>query len=271
LIVSDSFKHEDVTGVRFGYSPFGKPNMFVHIYYIDGLLIDTGQRRALKYILKATQGLEVDQMFITHHHEDHTGNIDQLSAEHRCPVFASEQTCIIMRNPPKLSLAQKLLYGVRGANHKLQPIGGILETEQYKFEIVPIPGHASDMVALYERSKAWLFSADLFVNTYIAYFLEDEDIALQIESTKRILELDFEVLFCAHKPQIKGGRQKLEKKLNFLESFYEDVSSLYAKGHSENEIFRQLKLQESHFVKFLSGGHLSKMNMLRSVIRSLNN
>ena len=138
----------------------------------------------------------------------------------------------MMKAPPKLSFIQKITWGDRPAQEDLIPINGSLETKRFRFDIIPIPGHAADMVALYEPNRRWLFSADLYLNSYIDYFLTDESIADQIASTKKILALDFKELFCSHKPQLTNGKQQLTKKLNFLESFYHEVSLLYDKGYS---------------------------------------
>lgn len=271
MIDFTSFSHEEVTGLRFGYHPYGKPQLYTYLYYVDGLLIDTGQSKARQRILAETKALTVEQIFITHHHEDHSGNIRALQELHNCEVFASKACCAIMKNPPKLSLAQKLTWGRRPAYPDLIPKNGSIKTDQFSFDVIPIPGHASDMVALYEPTRKWLFSADLYINSYIDYMLDNESIADQITSTRKILELDFEQMFCSHRPRLQNGKEHLAKKLNFLESFFQDVALLHEKGFTAVEIFKQLKLKENHFVKILSLGSLSKLNMVKSVIRDLEN
>jgi len=265
-----SFKHEKVIGFKFEALPILKSKMYSHIYYVDGLLIDTGHPKVRKQVLKATQNLEVNQIFITHFHEDHTGNLETLQKQFHCKAYASQLCSEKMKKPDKLSLAQKLLWGNRKPFFDLNAKKKILETANYTFEIIPIPGHSPDMVALYEPNKKWLFSADLYINSYIGYMLKTESIAIQIKSIKTILQLDFDVLFCGHNPQLKNGKEKLKEKLNYLESFFEDVKNLHEKGLSANKIFKQLKLKEMTFIKLLSGGNLSKLNMVNSVIRDLN-
>ena len=269
MVRSSSFVFEEVKGYKFGYHPFGRPFMFVHIYYVDGLLIDTGQRKAQRKILEVTDVLNINQLFITHHHEDHTGNIEAMRKRYDLPVYASPRCCEIMKNPPKLSLAQKLSWGNRPAQHNLLPKTGALTTPNFNFQIIPIPGHATDMVALYEPERQWLFSADLYINSYIDYFLEGESMAQQIASMKKILELDFKVMFCSHKPQLSSAKKQLSKKLDFFEKFFEQVAVLHSKGYTATQIFNQMKLKENHLVKLLSGGTLSKLNMVKSVIADL--
>ncbi len=262
-----SFRYEEVEGFRFGYSPVGKPKLLVYIYFIDGLLIDTGQRQMQKDIIETLKPLPVQQIFITHHHEDHTGNLAELQRQFDCAVLSSKLCSKMMEAPPKISFAQQLVWGDRPAYKGFEIQESSIAINQFKFEIIPIPGHAADMVALYEPNKKWLFSADLFINTYIAYFLENESIVDQINSIKTVLKLDFEVMFCAHKPILENGKGKLHKKLNFLLDFYEQVAELHQKGFAPKQIFKKLQLQEDWFTRLLSGGALSKMNMVKSAIR----
>lgn len=269
MVQTETLTYDEVLGLRFGYRRFGSPKVSTYIYFIDGLLIDTGQTKARNEILTQTQGLDIKKIFITHHHEDHTGNIRSLSEAHKCKVFGSAACSELMKNPPGISLAQALAWGKQEAFADIIPTANTIKTEKYCFNIIPIPGHAPDMVALYEPDKKWLFSADLYINSFIGYYLDSESIAEQIQSTKRVLELDFKVMLCSHNPKLKNAKAQLAKKLNFLETAFENVASLYLKGYSANQIFKELGYQENWFVRGLSGGLLSKLNMVKSIIRDI--
>ncbi|NRA48754.1 MAG: MBL fold metallo-hydrolase [Phaeodactylibacter sp.] len=173
----------------------------------------------------------------------------------------------MMKKPPRLSFGQKVTWGNRPPYHSLKAKDGLITTPKYQFKLIPIPGHALDMVALYEPDRKWLFSADLYINAYIGYFLADEHIYQQVASIKKMLTLDFEVLLCSHNPQFENGKRKLKDKLVFLEDFIDRASGLYRKGYSVKEIFQMMELKENKVVNFISGGHLSKLNMVKSVVR----
>ena len=269
MTINNQFEWDGVLGFKFGQSLFGSPKMYSHVYYVDGLLIDTGHRRMHKIIFDRVKNLAVKQILITHHHEDHTGNLNTFEKYFSCPAHASKQCCEIMKNPPFISFAQRITWGDRPDNHHLRPISGILKTQNHEFEIIPIPGHASDQIALYERKKKWLFSADLFVNSYIKMFLHSESMIQQIESIRYILELDFDILFCGHNPKQRGGKALLKKKLDFFEDLYNNVKTQYQHTTDPKKIFKNLNLKESWEVRLLSHGYLSKLNMVRSAIRDI--
>ena len=52
--VTKRFSHNEIQGFIFGFHPFAKPTMLVNIYFIDGLLIDTGPGLMKHAVLKAT-------------------------------------------------------------------------------------------------------------------------------------------------------------------------------------------------------------------------
>ena len=269
MVVREKLKYEDVLGFKYGYTPIGKPFLNTYIYFIDGLLIDTGQSNARQKIISDTNQLAIDQIFITHYHEDHTGNIKAIAKQHQCSVYGSKICSELMKNPPKISFAQKLGWGNRPNYNEIISQEKEIKTDRYTFQTISIPGHAADMIALYEPEKKWLFSADLFINSYISYFLYNESIMDQIISIKKILKLDFKVMFCSHNPQLTEPKEKLKKKLSYLENTFEDVQSLYCKGYSKDQIFKILKMKENWLVKTLSLGQLSKLNMVQSIIRDI--
>lgn len=265
--VTKQFNHQDIRGFKNGQSLYGKPNLFSHFYLIDGLLIDTGHRRMQKDILRQVKEQAVEQIFISHYHEDHTGNLNEIQNHFACPAYASAACVELMKDPPAISFAQKMSWGDRPSSTKIQVKEGQIKTAKYTFDLIPIPGHAPDMFALHEPNQAWLFSADLWVYDYIKYFLKNESMMQQIESLKRVLPLDFDVLLCGHNPIFKAVKKRIQNKIDFLETFYGRVADLHRKGMPEKEIMKAMHLKEKYFMQIISGGDLSTINMLRAVIR----
>ncbi len=261
--------HAKVSGYSFGSWPFGEPSLFVYVWYIDGLLIDTGHRHMRKEIIDTIQKWSVEQLYVTHHHEDHSANISAITEHFSCPVKTSSKCAALMAAPPPMSPAQHLSWGKYEPYHDFIIENIIIETNQYSFEILQIPGHAADMVCLYEKNQGWLFSADLYLNHYIKYFMKAESMKQQIESLAKIRELEFDAMFCAHNPQFDNPKALLAKKQQFLEDFYGNVERRHKQGMTEKEIFISMQLKEMPRIKLMSLGALSTMNMVRSVIRDV--
>jgi len=268
--LSDSFQFNGIKGFKFGSLPIGKPRRFVYVYYIDGLLIDTGHYHMRKEILASVLNLNVEQIYLTHHHEDHTGNVALISKHFNCSVYTSKLCAEIMQKPPRINFLQQVVWGKAKPFEAAIVKKDFIETNNYRFEIIAAPGHAIDMVCLLEKNEGWLFSADLWVANRIKFFMRPESMAQQIESLKKILQFDFEVLLCSHNPQLKNGKACLQKKLIFLQDFYQKVASLYQQGYPAKVILNKMDMQENKPMKWLSGGALSSLNMVLSVIRDEN-
>lgn len=129
MVRTETLKYEEVLGLRFGYRRFGQPKLSTYIYYIYGLLIDTGQRKAKTEILSQTQNLGIEQIFFTHHHEDHTGNIRAPSEVHKCKVYGSAGCSDLMKDPPEISLAQALTWGKQDPYPHVIPTGEALKRD----------------------------------------------------------------------------------------------------------------------------------------------
>ncbi|MFK7980903.1 MAG: MBL fold metallo-hydrolase [Saprospiraceae bacterium] len=265
--ITNPFNYPPVQGFQFGSSLWGKPKMYVYSYFVDGLLIDTGHSNARKMIMHHLTKLPVEQIFITHHHEDHNGNLVALQNHFNVPTYASPLCTKIMKNPPKLSFSQWISWGSTAPNNNILPVEDSISTLNHTFQIIPIPGHARDMVALFEPTEGWLFSADLYIYDYIKFCLENESIAQQITSLKRVLTLEFDLLFCSHNPKMKNAKKHLRRKLNFLEDFYASVLKWHQQGYPPAQIMDKMKLTKLYWMRILTGGALSGLNMVKSVLR----
>lgn len=110
----------------------------------------------------------------------------------------------------------------------------------------------------------WLFAGDLFLGERIKFFRQDEDLAAQIASLRRVLTLDFDALFCAHNPVLHGGRRRLAGKLQFLEDFRGRVGELKRAGLSLRQAIRRLATGSDRRARWLTLGNASFAHMVRS-------
>lgn len=257
-----------VKALRQGRRPFWllPPLMQVRCFAVDGLLIDSGLASWQARTLDFGRAQHVEQAVVTHHHEDHSGNVRAL-ARASIPVRASQATCQRIARGFRIHPYQHLMWGA-AQTATLQPIpaNSTLETAHHRFEILPAPGHCDDQIVLYERSQGWLFTGDAFLGEYVKNFRRDEDFAKTLDSVQRLCQLDFDALFCAHKPMPQGGRAALQRKLALLQDIEGQVRDLHARGLPMHQIARRVLGTERLFLFALTLGDVSKVNLVRAIL-----
>ena len=94
----------EVEAIRLGFGPIGPPLISVFLYVVDGLVIDTGQHNMQKVVVELLKAKKLDQILLTHHHEDHTGNAFALGKGHQIAVSAHpltvEKVCCLRASLP---------------------------------------------------------------------------------------------------------------------------------------------------------------------------
>lgn len=265
-----NYEFDGVHYYRFSIYRLGSNVQTVYTFIIDDLLIDTAQRYNRENILKVAQQHDVKKIILTHHHEDHTGNVAFLMDELKVDAYAHPTAVKILGKGYRMSPLAKLMNGsVEKAILKPISEDDFIHTEHYSLQPIYTPGHCDDHYCYYEKSKGWLFSGDLYVADKIKYFGSYESLLTQIKSIKKLVALDFDVLFCSHNPKTHGGKQRLKNKLQFFEDFAGKVTTYYQEGKSVNEIFSLMNMKENYYYKVLTAGNFTAENMVKSVVKDL--
>jgi glyoxylase-like metal-dependent hydrolase (beta-lactamase superfamily II) len=121
------------------------------------------------------------------------------------------------------------------------------------------------MTVLYVPERGWIFAGDLFISRRLRYMRNDEDPNALICSLEKVLALDFETLFCAHRGVIKDGRAQLQAKLDYLTGLRRQVQELGRQGLSARQITRRA-LGREEVIYYISGGRFSAINFVRSFL-----
>ena len=258
----------EVESIRLGYSPIGPPLMSVFMYVVDSLVIDTGQSHMAKALLGLLKDKRLNGIILTHHHEDHSGNAARISAQHAIPVRGQRLAAEKMNSGFSIRLYQRYVWG-KAPPVDVIPFDDVIEADRFTFTPVHTPGHAKDHTVFLEKRQGWLFSGDLYLGERIKFFRADERFGEQIASLKKVLALDFDILFCAHNPCLKNGKQKIKNKLQFLEDLYGKVGELSHKGYSEKAIIKTLDPRNDRTLKLITMGNVSFANMVRSAMASI--
>jgi glyoxylase-like metal-dependent hydrolase (beta-lactamase superfamily II) len=241
--------------------------MSVHLYYLDGILIDTAQRHMRREALAAIGPRPVHTILLTHHHEDHSGNAAAFHRRTGAPVMGHTRTAAKLARGYRIRPYQHLIWG-RASPVRVTPLDGPVASAHFELWPVATPGHSLDHVVYLEKERGWLFSGDLYIGERIKFFRSDEHFADQLRSLETVLALDFDTLFCAHNPRLTKGKQHLRRKRNYLLGLQAAVRDLHARGCPQTEIVKRLGGGADRRVRWFTLGNASFAHMVRSILAS---
>lgn len=235
-------------------------------FFLDPFLIDCGPVNMFHPVSKLFQQLPATKIIITHHHEDHTGNLSRLLALREMSVFAhSRSEELLGKASREIPFWRKLVWG-RPEPAQMIPAPEILETAQYGLQVLSTPGHSDDHICLFEPVRRWLFTGDLYLASYLRYLRDDENIYEIMESLRKVIELKPQVVFCGHRGFIPDGERQLSKKLAFLETLRDEVLQSQQEGMPMND-FLERKFKGDRFFRWLSRGEFCTQNLVRAFVR----
>jgi len=240
--------------------------MLVYVYAFGDVMVDTGQAHMGREALDIARGNRVNRVYLTHHHEDHSGNAALIRRETGAAVYGHAHTREKLAAPYRILPYQKYVWGA-STPVAVSPFPEEIQTSLGPMIPIHTPGHSRDHTSYFLPDHGIIFPGDLYLGDRIKFFRVDEDLGDEVASLKKIAALDFDVLLCSHKPRSERGKDHILSKLDFLENFYESTVDLYRQGYQEKEIFSRLRLREAHFTKWVCLGNISMINGVRSVIR----
>ena len=243
---------------------FGRALYSVKAYLVDGLLVDTGCPATAAELASWCRGHNVRQVVNTHHHEDHAGGDRALQKTLGLPVAAPSGAIPILADFPRLHFYRWLIWG-QPSNVMVQPLGDVVQTDRYRFEVIPTPGHCSDHVCLFEPQQGWLFSGDLFIHERVRCLRSDEDAPRTLESLRQMLALKPRLLVCSHAGLVEDGSSAIERKIAYWEGLAKEARALRRKGLALRKVTDRL-LGPEDMMSRITRGHFAKINLIRSLL-----
>lgn len=260
----ERFHREDIEAVKITVNPLF-PLMSVYLYFVDGLLVDTGPRIRRNRLIPVFKSWEIEQVAITHLHEDHAGMASWLAKHTGTNLYVHQKGIQIAARAGRMPWYRKLYAGKRPA-FTAKPFPDVIETEKHQFYPIYTPGHSSDHVCLYEPKQGWLFTGDLYVTPYPKVFLRDESIEAYIQTLKKLNDFDYRTIFCGHEGAISNGKEMMNKKRAYLESVRSEVRRMHRAGFDDKTIMKKM-FPGSVKLERLSFGTFSRLHLIRSCYR----
>ncbi|HME54322.1 MAG TPA: MBL fold metallo-hydrolase [Candidatus Lokiarchaeia archaeon] len=238
----------------------------VYAYLVDGLLIDSGATVVRSQFRKVLEREPVSVVVNTHSHEDHIGNNAMVAKLKGAQILAQASALPILANPKLLKLRgyQRFAWGTPPPSIGT-PVPPEVQTVEHVFQVIETPGHTPDHVCLFEPEQGWLFSGDLHVAELSLVYQPYDHFHQILASLKRLLPLDIHTIFDAHKGVIEDGPSALNAKVDFMETMEANVMDLHEKGMPAKEI-SQAVLGKENFFAMITGGHMSKLNGIMSIL-----
>lgn len=180
----------------------------------DALLFDSGNGMGdIKTIVDQLTDRPV-LVLNSHSHFDHIGGNHQfdkilsVSTEFSIANSKGTQNEMIAAEASPEALCKGLPEGVTKENHRIRPYaitdrvaeGDIFDLGSRKLEILRIPGHTDDSIALLDREAGFLWTGDSFYEGPIWLYFPETDLAKYKESLARLAALapQLTALFPAH-------------------------------------------------------------------------
>jgi glyoxylase-like metal-dependent hydrolase (beta-lactamase superfamily II) len=257
-----------VTKIKLARAIFGHAFYHTTAYWVDGLLIDAGCAYTEGEIMWALEGLSVERVVNTHSHEDHIGANAALQEKRGARILAHPLALPVLADPrgnQPLQPYQRIFWGYPKPSEG-RPIGEMVETERYRFQVIHTPGHSPDHICLYEPDEGWLFSGDLYIGGRDRALRTDYNICAIIDSLKKIASLEVSRLFpCSGTVRENPGKDLLEK-IDYLEEIGRRVRELYQRGLSPRQIARRIFGPEM-LIAYATLGHFSGKCLVKSYLR----
>ncbi|OUS34049.1 MBL fold metallo-hydrolase [Oleispira antarctica] len=272
MTVRNTYLYENgpysVHGFRTGRFDFGINTTFI-IYRIGETLIDAGPTNQWSTIKRVLKPLAIKTLLITHHHEDHSGNANRISKLKKLTPYAPLLGQDKLAKGYPTPLIQKLIWGspLKVQTQTLPESLIVNENSDSQVEVIaiPTPGHAKDLTCLFLPEQKYLFSGDMYISKSLKYLRADENLTQLIDSLRKLIKLDFEILFCPHRGIVEQGKKALEEKLENLLDLCNKSQKLMHDGLDEEQIVNKLLGPEDGLAK-MSKFNISKGNLIRQAM-----
>jgi glyoxylase-like metal-dependent hydrolase (beta-lactamase superfamily II) len=230
----------------------------VHVFFTRGVMIDTGFHGVRSRIDRLVAERRPQGAIVTHHHEDHAGNIELLAAR-GTPISAAPETFAAARAPSPIGFYRRFVWSPMPALRS-----PVVPFEHPSLSLIHAPGHSPDHHVVWDPERETLFSGDLYLSVKVRVARPGEDPRLLARSLRSIAELRPARMFDAHRGDVPHPVASLVAKADWLEAIIARIDRHIDAGWSDSAIRKEIFGGEDP-IAFVAGGDLSRMNFVRAV------
>lgn len=264
------------------------PNINVYLINCDDpVLIDAGYgfrestEKLLHEIKRVTESRGLEKVVVTHAHPDHFAGAAILKRELNVSIAAHKLAIPVLSDLKKLAINY---YGVENNVSsftkfflqdlcKAEPINvdvvlnenDEIKVGEYSLRVIHTPGHTPCHISLYLEEKGILFSGDVVVGKGTTWIgLPCGDIAVYIDSLKRLLKMKLKLILPAHGPVIYDPRKRIKELIRRKLSREEEIIELLQeKPRNVEELALALYSEEEQYRSFWL------LNVVRAYLKDL--
>lgn len=240
-----------------------KIGMAFYLYTDRKRLIDTASLTMRKHIRALLSDLDlVESAYITHFHEDHTGNAMFFKRALKTEIFAPSQSLNLLSRGFKIQPYRKIFWG-KAEPFEAKPLPENFEFGGMRMRTIAAFGHSFDHHVFFAEDAGYLFSGDLVLFQRNYHMMREEDLINLIKSLKFVAKLPIKKIFCSHRGTLEPDT--IPQKLEFYKTVAKKVKNLYKPGISIGELTRKVA-GKARLADFISLWHYSRIHLIKKMI-----
>ena len=230
----------------------------VHVYVVRGVMIDSGFPGVADDIQEAVARFRPRGAMLTHHHEDHAGNVQQL-VKRGIPIAMDDETLARVRRPGRIGLYRHFTW--KAMPRLRAAVTPFIDDE---LSLLPTPGHCGNHHSVWDERTGTCFTGDLFLGVKVRVAHSYENPRVHVQSLRNVIARNPSRMFCAHRGHVENGVSMLQAKVNWLEETIGLVEQRLDEGLTDRQIQRDLlgPLGQTHFISL---GDYSPVNLVTAI------